>query len=222
MQFAKLAAFGAMSFAGLTACDGDTTRPDPTGLSGGLEYIQPGPACLVPNTSTLDFGENLVGSKTTLAVTLASCDGAAVEVGRVSVIDGFDMLTQARVVRPDGSVITPRMPHLLAPDEDLVVLVTFRASASARDLLVERTLRIEADSREVPEVPGRLDISLAGQPRTSCPDDACGGPAQPFSMVSSVRGGGGHDYNVLEDEFGTPFMADELWPDCRTPGVPCF
>ncbi len=166
---------GAMSLAGLIACDGGTAS-DPAAALPPPAPLEPGPACLVSSADSLDFGVVLAGNQQTAFVTIASCDAEPVMVTGLGVPDDGDMLLQARVYRPDGTTITPLLPYALQPDEDLVVAVSYRARASARDHAVVRTLRFDADSREVPELPGRLDVGLAGQPVTACPDDACGGP----------------------------------------------
>lgn len=156
------------------ACDSaphDPAQPP----EGPTAPLTPGAACLTPSTGALEFGRVLAGQVQTDFVGFESCDGEPVTVSRLGVPDDGDMLLAARIYRPDGTTITPRLPYLLAADETLVVAVTYRARASANDLAIHRTLRLEGDSREVPELPGQVDVALHGQPVTACPDDACGG-----------------------------------------------
>lgn len=162
------------SLAVVAACDSagpaPVSEPPPAVTS-------PGPACLTASTGLLSFGAVLAGQVQTGFAGFESCDGEAVELFGVEVPDDGDMLLASRVYRADGSVITPRYPYVLEGDETLLVAVTYRARASANDLPVSRTLRLAAESRITPELPGRLDVGLRAQPVTACPDDACGGPA---------------------------------------------
>lgn len=162
-----------LSAALVPACDSAPHAPTPEPKP--PTPLTPGAACLTPSTGALDFGTVLAGQLQTAFVGFESCDGEPVTVSRLSVPDDGDMLLAARVYRPDGTTITPRLPYELAGDETLAIAVTYRARASAHDLAVTRTLRLEAESREVPELPGRVDVTLHGQPVTACPDDACGG-----------------------------------------------
>jgi hypothetical protein len=179
-----------------SACDGQTA--DPTPVLPPPAPLEPGPACLVSSAESLDFGVVLAGNQQTAFVTVAGCDAEPVMVTGLGVPDDGDMLLQARVYRPDGTTITPLLPYALQPDEDLVVAVSYRARASARDHGVVRTLRFAADSREVPELPGRFEVGLMGQPVTACPDDACGGPPDmqigwPVQPASTVYRGNDTD-----------------------------
>ncbi|HRE91644.1 MAG TPA: hypothetical protein PK095_21175, partial [Myxococcota bacterium] len=161
-------------FALVPACDSG----DPAPVNEAPPAVtSPGPACLTTSTELLSFGPVLAGQVQTGFVGYESCDGEAVELFGIDVPDDGDMLLASRVYRADDSVITPRYPYVLAGDEVLVVAVSYRARASADDLPVSRTLRLEAESRVTPDLPAKVDVGLAAQPVTACPDDACGGPA---------------------------------------------
>lgn len=172
MVLSRLALYSSLIVA--PACDSagpaPVTEPPPAVTS-------PGPACLTASTELLSFGAVLAGQVQTGFAGFESCDGEAVELFGVAVPDDGDMLLASRVYRADGSVITPRYPYVLDGDEVVIVAVTYRARASAEDRPVSRTLRLAAESRITPELPGRLDVGLSAQPVTACPDDACGGPA---------------------------------------------
>jgi hypothetical protein len=62
---------------------------------------------------------------------------------------------------------------VLAPNAELVVRVTYRARASVDDAPVLRHLRLSAESRDVPELPGVASVELAAQPLTGCLEKSC-------------------------------------------------
>jgi hypothetical protein len=157
----------------MLACDSGA-NPDPRAPHD-LEPTTPGAACLVPDAERLDFGTVLSGTFVTREARFASCDSAAVEVVAVDVPDDGDMLLAVRVVHA-GLERTTLFPFVLDPDDELLVRVTYRARASAADEPVLRHLRVAAESRATPELPGHATVALAAQPRSACPDDTCGAP----------------------------------------------
>lgn len=157
----------------LALCACDTGPAGAPAEPNGPTATTPGPACLVADTDRLDFGTVLSGAREERAVRFAGCDGAPVEVFAVDVPDDGDMLLAVRVVR-DGVEVPPLLPFTLAPDEELLVRVIYRARASAADAPVLRHLRVGAESRATPELPGEASVELSAQPVSACPDETCG------------------------------------------------
>lgn len=155
----------------LPACD--ATDPHAADQPNEPAAMTPGPACLVADADRLDFGTVLSGAREERAVRFAGCDGEPVEVFAVDVPDDGDMLLAVRVVR-DGAEVPPLLPFTLAPDEELLVRVIYRARASAADAPVLRHLRVGAESRATPELPGEASVELSAQPVSACPDETCG------------------------------------------------
>lgn len=167
--------FAAASFIAMAAgCDA-ATSPN-SGPDEPAPVPRAGPACLVPSVAALDFGDQLTGTTRTLSVGYSACDGEPVTLHRFGLRDGTDFLLQARVLDVErGLEKIPTLPYTLTGNDELWLLVSYRAQASAWDEPVSRLLEVVADSRETPGLPGTASVELVGQPRTACPDDECGG-----------------------------------------------